>query len=50
MIINSIDLFQDLSEGLQFKEPYLGYTVIGFSLGSSVTESSLESLVLGMPY
>ena len=39
IIINSINLFQGLSQGLQFKGSYLGSSVIGFSLGFSVIDS-----------
>ena len=50
MIINSFEIFQGLSQGLQFKGSYFGSSVIGFSLGSSVIEYSLGSWILGMPY
>ena len=40
MIINSIDLFQGLSQSLQFKGYYLQSLLTGSSLGSSVTGSS----------
>ena len=40
MIINSIDLFQGLSQSLQFKGSYLQSLLTGSSLGSSVTGSS----------
>ena len=43
MIINSIYLFQGLSQGLHFKGSYLGSSVIGFSLDSSVIGSALGS-------
>ena len=46
MIINSIDLFQGLSQDLQFKGSYLGSSVIGSSLDFSV----IGSWVFGLPH
>ena len=49
-VLNSINLFQGFSEGLQFKRSYLGSSVIGYSLVSSVTRSSLGPWVIGMSH
>ena len=38
IIMNPINLFQGLSQALQFKGCYLGSSVIGFSLGFSVID------------
>ena len=48
-IINSIELFQGLPQGRQFKGSYLGSSVIGFSLGSLVIGSFLVPSVIVMP-